>query len=336
MKAAQITKYGQQVEAEINEIATPQPAANEVLIKVSYAAVNPLEQLISSGSVKFIQNYHFPLTIGNELSGVVTAVGAAVTAFNVGDQVYSRLPLPRIGAFAEYVAVAEAGVAKIPSTLDLAHAAAVPLTALTAYQIFNEIISVKPGESVFIPGGSGSFGQLAIPIAKSLGLRVLVSGNAAAEERTRAAGADDYFDYRVANYWEKLTKIDYVIDTLGVKELAHELQIIKPGGTLVSLRMGPNRTYAVANHLPAWKRLVFGMVGRKIDRQARAAGASYRFVFVRSDGAALAKISQLVAARQIVPAIDPHHFTLAQVNEALALVANGRLQGKVLLDLTQG
>ena len=159
----------------------------------------------------------------------------------------------------------------------------------------------------------------------------MVSGNARGEETATAMGISQYFNYKKENYWEKLTPVDYVIDTIGKRELAHELSVLKPGGRLLSLRMGPNRRFAQDHQLSLAKTLLFSMAGTQLDRQAKKAGVQYHFIFVRSDGAQLAKITEIVERENIVPAIDPTEFKLAQVNDALALVANGRTKGKVLI-----
>jgi len=331
MQAAQLDKYDKQFKLVVRDIPTPTPSANEVLVKVRYAAVNPLEMLIGTGSVKLIQNYQMPVTMGNEISGEVMGVGANVDDYQVGDAVYARLPLPQQGGFAEYVAVDQAALAPMAKTLDFAHAAAVPLTGLTAYQGLHEELGAKSGQSVMIPGGSGSFGQMAIPLAKQMGLEVSVSGNAGAREGVMDLGATNYFDYRQENYWEKLAPVDYVIDTIGPKEFAHELQVLKPGGRVLSLRMGPNRQFAKDHQLSWWKTALFTLAGRNFDKQAASVGADYRFIFVRSDGEQLREITQVVEENQIEPAIDPTVFHLTDINQALDLVANGRPKGKVLI-----
>lgn len=118
------------------------------------------------------------------------------------------------------------------------------LLALWRRQANTEELHAKPGETLFIPGGSGNFGQMAVPIAKALGLRVIASGNGPAKETVLSAGADQYIVYTEENYWEILSGVDYIIDTLGEKEFAHELSILKEGGILLSLRTAPNKSYA--------------------------------------------------------------------------------------------
>lgn len=334
MKAVQIQRYSKNIDPVLREIPIPKIADTEVLVRVKAAAVNPVELLIVTGSVRLIQDYSMPLTLGNECSGVVEQVGASVTEFQVGEAVYARLPVRTLGGFAEYVSVPQSTLAKMPAGCDFAAAAAIPLTGLTAWQCLTEELEAKAGETVLIPGGSGSFGEMAVPLAKALGLHVTVSGNARAQERFLALGADQYLNYRKENYWEVLPPVDYVIDTLGEGELNQELSVLKPGGRLVSLRMGPNRAFAAKKQFPAWKRLLFSLAGARYDSAARKQGKEYRFLFVREDGAQLRTITKIVEHNGITPRIDPHVFTLETARDALQLVAEGHPDGKVILQIS--
>ena len=331
MKAAQLDRYARKARLVVREIPVPEPAADEVLIKVRTAAVNPLELLIASGSIRLIQSYRLPQTLGNECSGVVERIGSQVRAFRPGDAVYTRLPLERIGAFAEYVAVAETAVAKMPAGYAFDVAAAIPLTGLTAWQGLVEVLDARPAQRLLIPGGSGSFGQMAVPIARDLGLRVLVTGNERSREEFLAMGVERYMDYRKENYWEEISGVDLVIDTLGAGEFEHELSVLKPGGRLLSLRAVPNGEFARRSGFRWYKRVLFSLAGMKYDRAARRQGKEYRFMFVHADGGALRRITEIVERNHITPAVDPHHFTLDQINDALQLVARGSLQGKVII-----
>lgn len=333
MKAVQINGYSKSIQTILRDIPRPEPMDSEVLIQVKAATVNPLELLILTGSVKLIQDYTMPLTLGNECSGIVEEVGRKVTGFQKGDRVYTRLPLHKIGAFAEYVAVDQNAIAKMPEGYDFNTAAAIPLTGLTAYQAIVEELEAKPGETLLIPGGSGSFGQMAVPIAKALGLRVIVTGNPWAKEQFLSMGVDRYMDYKQENYWEQLSDIDYVIDTLGAAELEHELAVLKQGGRLVSLRTGPNKTFAVKHHVSGLKKLLFTLAGSKYDKAAGKQGKEYRFLFVRSNGAQLQKITEIVEQQRIRPAIHSRIFSLSQANEALQLVSKGPINGKVIIQL---
>ena len=198
---------------------------DEVLVRVKAAAVNPVDILNLKGSVRLIQDYKMPLTMGNECSGVVEKIGSKVKRFHLGDKVYSRIPIKTLGAFAEFVSIKESALAHMAHGLDYDTAAAIPLTGLTAYEAMTEELKAKPGESLFIPGGSGSFGQMAVPI-----LSVVVSGNKWAKEAITALGAERYIVYTEENYEEVLPPLDYVIDTLGEREFEKELSILRKGG----------------------------------------------------------------------------------------------------------
>ena len=163
--------------------------------------------------------------MGNECSGVVEKIGSKVKRFNLGDKVYSRVPLETLWAFAEFVSIKESALAHIAHGLDYDTAAAIPLTGLTAYEAITEELKAKPGESLFIPGGSGSFGQMAVPI-----LSVVVFGNKWAKETITALEAERYIVYTEENYEEVLPPLDYVIDTLGEREFEKELSILRKGG----------------------------------------------------------------------------------------------------------
>ena len=225
MKAAQIERYSKEIKVKINDIPIPSIKEDEVLVRVKAAAVNPVDILNLKGSVRLIQDYKMPLTMGNECSGVVEKIGSKVKRFNLGDKVYSRVPIETLGAFAEFVSIKESALAHMAHGLDYDTAAAIPLTGLTAYEAITEELKAKPGESLFIPGGSGSFGQMAVPI-----LSVVVSGNKWAKEAITALGAERYIVYTEENYEEVLPPLDYVIDTLGEREFEKELSILRKGG----------------------------------------------------------------------------------------------------------
>lgn len=331
MKAAQIKKYTKGIKVSVNEVFIPEPNENEVIIKVMAAAVNPLDILQLTGSVRLIQDYRMPLTLGNECSGIVEKTGNNVKDFRAGDRVYTRFPINRIGAFAEYAAVDREAMAKMPSGYDFVTAAAIPLAGLTAYQGLIEELEVQAGKTLLITGASGSFGQVAVPIAKSMGLRVIVTGNTRSKDKLLKMGVDQYIDYKKENYWEVLSDVDYVIDTLGANEFEHELSVLKKGGRLLSLRTAPNRMFAKRNGFSWLKTVLFTLAGSKFDSVARKQGKEYRFMFVRSSGDQLKRVTEIVEKYHIMPDIESRTFSLSQVNEALELMANGKLNGKIII-----
>ena len=331
MKAAVLTQYDKNGrKLEIQEVEKPSPRENEVLVKVFTAAVNPLDNMIIRGEVKLIVPYSLPLIMGNEFAGQVEAVGSAVKHFKAGDRVYGRMPLSKIGAFAEYAAVEEGALALIPDYLSYDEAATVPLTALTAMQAF-EIMQPKTGESVFISGGTGSLGAMTIPIAKSLGLTVFTNGSGDNAERVEKLGVDRFIDYKKENYADVLKDVDYVLDTLGDRELPNEFKVLKKEGRLVSLRGLPNGRFAKRAGLSFLKQLLFGFAGRKYDKMAEAKGQSYDFLFVHEDGAQLEKIGELFSSERPLETSVDTVFSLEEVNEALDKVKQGKSKGKTIL-----
>ena len=330
MKAAWLERYSkEEPHLTVGEQPVPGLGAKDVLLRVGVAAVNPLDNMIAHGEVKAIVPYKTPLIMGNECVGVVEKTGASATKFRPGERVYCRLPLSRIGAFAEYVAVDEAALARTPEYLSDEEAAAVPLTALTAMQAL-ELMDAQAGKTIFIPGGTGSFGAMAIPLAKARGLTVITNGSAKNAERVTALGVDRFIDYKKEDYAAALSDVDYVIDSLGGAEVERQLSILKRGGKLVSLRGGPNKAFGQRVGASPLMRLAFAFVGRKVDALAAKNGRSYDFIFVHSDGAQLAEASDILEKHGVRPAVDGV-FALDEVNAALKKVAGGGSAGKTVI-----
>lgn len=153
------------------------------------------------------------------MAGVVVEVGTGVQDFKIGDLVYTMPPLDTMGAFAEYVAVDASIVAKMPTNLLFKEAAAVPLSALTIIQAL-DILDAQQCSKLLISGGTGGFGQIAIPYAKSQGLFVTVSGSGSARALANRLGADEFIDYETQDYTDILGDYDYVIDTRVVSEIS--------------------------------------------------------------------------------------------------------------------
>ncbi|MET3557459.1 NADPH:quinone reductase-like Zn-dependent oxidoreductase [Streptococcus rupicaprae] len=330
MKAAQHKIYNKQnIALDLVEVDKPQISGNQVLIRVTAAGVNPLDNMISRGEVKMIVPYKLPQIAGNEVVGLVEAVGNQVSQFQVGDRVFGRLPLDNIGAFAEYVAVEATAFAKVPAYLTDVEAAAVPLTALTIMQAL-ELMGAQAGKTIFISGGTGGVGGMAIPIAKAKGLTVITNGAGDNAERVLALGADRFIDYKAEDYTQTVNGVDYVLDTLGGDETEKQMTIMRQGGHLVSLRAMPNGAFAKCMNLPKWKQVLFGLVGRKFDQMAKKYGVYYDFIFVKSNGEQLQEVADILAQRQIKPSIDTV-YPFEEVNAALDKVANGRSRGKTVL-----
>lgn len=329
MKAAVLNKKNEDL--EIKEVPMPEIDEDDVLVKVKYAGVNPIDNMIVREEVKLITPYKYPLVMGNEFSGIVEKTGSSVTDFTEGDRVYARMPLNKIGAFAEYVAINKYAIAKIPDYLKFDEAACVPLTALTAIQAF-ELMNPSKGEKIFISGGTGSLGAMAIPIAKDLGLHIITSGSEKNRQRVMDLGVSEFIDYKTQDYSEILSDVDYVLDTLGESELEKEFKILKPGGILVSLKGLPNEEFAKRMGLSTVKKLLFKFAGRKFDKLASKKNQKYYFLFVESNGKQLEQVSRIFEEKNIKPSIDTI-FELSDVNKAMDKVDKGGSKGKTLIKI---
>jgi oxidoreductase, zinc-binding dehydrogenase family protein len=276
--------------------------------------------------------YKLPTISGNEFVGIVHKVGSKVSKFKINDRVFARLPLDKIGAFAEYVAVDENALAIVPQYLSDIEAAAIPLTALTIMQSL-DLMKAESGKTIFISGGTGSVGAMAIPIAKAKGLTVITNGSADNKERVLELGASRYIDYKTEDYTKVLSDVDYVLDTLGGDETKKQLQILRKGGKLVSLRAMPNGDFAKRMNLPKWKQLILGLAGSKFDKLADKYGVSYDFIFVESNGRQLQEVADIFESLKIQPSIDTV-YSFDDINAALDKVANGRSKGKTIITMT--
>ena len=334
MKAVQIDNYSKTIDSvKIREVSIPEIKPDEVLVRVKSVGINPVDNMITRGEVKLITPYSFPLTTGNELAGVIEKTGEKVTEFKEGDRVFSRLPTNKIGAFAEYVAINKKDLAKIPEYLSFNEAAAIPLTALTAYQAL-DILQLKSGETLFISGGSGGFGAMAVPLAKARGIKVITNGSLENKERVLALGAEQFLDYKTEDYAQLLHDVDGVIDTIGGKDTEKQFSILKQGGKLVSLKGMPNGRFAKKMGLPLWKQWVFGFAGRSFDNMAKKRNQEYHFIFVQSNGEQLSEIAKVLEENQIRPSIDSI-YSFEDIAKALVKVDKGSSKGKTIVEISK-
>lgn len=332
MKAFFIERYGQQTGA-IGEVPEPTVGAHDVLIQVHAASVNPLDSKIRSGAFKPILPYALPLVLGNDLAGIVLRVGAAVTRFKAGDEVYARPPESRIGSFAERIAVHQDALALKPANLDMTEAASIPLSALTAWQVLVTSAQLKPGQKVLIHAGSGGVGTLAIQLAKHLGAFVATTTSSANVEWLKALGADRVIDYTREDFASELRDYDVVLNSLGADVLEQSIKVLKPGGQLISISGPPTAEFAQEQGLSWGLRQVMRLLSSGIRRKARKQGVSYRFLFMRADGAQLQAITALIESGAIKPVID-RTFPFQQTADALSYVEQGRAKGKVVVTVS--
>ncbi len=332
MKAFLIDHYGKNETGRIDDVPTPSLRDDDVLIRVHAASVNALDTKIRRGEFKVILPYRLPLILGNDLAGTVERVGASVHQFKPGDEVYARPDDDRIGTFAEFIAVKSTSVALKPSNVTMVEAASLPLVALTAWQALVETAQLKPGQKVFIQAGSGGVGSVAIQLAKHLGAFVATTTSTPNVAWVKDLGADVVIDYRQQDFATELHGYDVVLNSLGKDELQRSLQILKPGGHLVSISGPPTPRFAAARGLACPLKQVMRLLSLGIRRKAKLKGVTYSFVFMRADGAQLSTITSLVESGAIAPVID-RVFPFQDAQGALAHVESGRAKGKVVVEL---
>ncbi|MFI8082140.1 NADP-dependent oxidoreductase [Kitasatospora sp. NPDC086009] len=307
MKAiTQYTYGGSDVLREV-ETERPEPGPSEVLVRVRAAGMNPTDW-------KHRQNPGFldrlPLVLGWDVSGVVEAVGPGVTIHRPGDEVFGMLPYPYgVGAFAEYAVAPARALVRKPAGVDHVQAGAIPLAALTAWQVLVDAAGVRPGERVLIHAAAGGVGHLAVQIAKTRGAYVIGTASAPKHALLRELGADELIDYRTEDF-TRIAPVDLVLDTIGGDTAIRSLDTLKPGGRLISIALGA---------LPA-----------DLAELAAARGVEAVPLLVEADQAGMRAIAGLVEAGELRAVVEAV-FPLADAAKGHDLGDTGRVTGKVVL-----
>ena len=330
MKAFIIDRYGGADRVRAGETPEPAVAENDVLVQIHAAGVNPVDSKIRNGEFKQILPNRLPLILGNEAAGVVVRVGSRVRRFKPGDEVYARPDKGRIGAFAEFIAIAEGDVAHKPKTLTMEEAASIPLVGLTAWQALFERANLKKGQKVLIHAGSGGVGTFAIQLAKHVGAVVATTTSAANFDLVKRLGAHIAIDYRKDDFETILHDYDVVLNSLGPETLEKSLRVLKPGGKLISISGPPDPDFA--NEIDAsWiLSLAMRLLSYRIRRKARRRHVGYSFLFSRASGDQLREIGSLIDSGVIRPVVD-RVFPFESTKEAMAYVETGRAKGKVVV-----
>lgn len=332
MKAFILDRYGKKQPFRLGDVPEPAPGPDDVLVEVEAAGLNLLDSKLRAGEFKPILPYKTPLVLGHDLAGMVVKVGANVRRFKPGDAVYARPRDFQIGAFAQRIAVHKGDVALKPSNLSMEQAAGIPLVGLTAWQALVELAQIRPGQKVLIHAGSGGVGTFAIQLAKHLGATVATTTSAANADLVKDLGADIVIDYRSQQFEDELSGYDVVLNSLDAKTLEKSIDVLKPGGKLISISGPPDPAFAKAQGLNGVLRFVLRLLSAGIRRKAKRAGVDYSFLFMRADGAQLGAITGLIAEGAIRPVMD-RTFPFEKLNDAFAYIETGRVKGKVVVSL---
>ncbi len=329
MRAARIHTYGDADVFQIDDVDKPTPSPNDLLVRVRAASVNPIDWKIRMGSQQAFIRYKLPWILGLDVSGEVEAVGARVTGFEVGDEVYSVTDYQRPGSYAEYMLVDAKIAARKPKNLSHEQAAAVPLAGLTAWQCLVTTAKIKAGDKVFIQAGSGGVGTLAIQIAKAKGAEVTTTCSTRNVELCEALGADRVVDYTQEDYAEVVRDQDIVLDSLGGEDRAKALACLRKGGRHVSIvsDIPPNvkRYGTLLGPVIAVLKMIWFAIVALFTRRVRS-----HFVLQRPNGDHLDSMARLIETGEITPRIDSTH-DLSEIAHAHRLSESKRAQGKIIV-----
>ncbi|MGH1342464.1 MAG: NAD(P)-dependent alcohol dehydrogenase [Nannocystales bacterium] len=319
MRAAIRTQYGQPEVLKIAEIDRPECEEDEVLVEVRSAAVNPYDWHGMTGTpyiTRMGSGWSKPKDtgLGVDVSGVVTAVGAQVSDFAVGDEVFGCAD----GAYAEFVAAKADSLARKPANTPFDEAAAVPVAALAALQGLRDHGKLQSGQRVLVNGASGGVGTFAVQLAKHLGATVTGVCSASNARMVRSLGADHVVDYTTEDFTETASAYDVIFDNMGNRKMSEIKRCLSPSGCYVVVG-GPKRPI-----LGPLLHMIKAMVSFMFGSQRAAAFMTQR---KRADLEFLADLLSAGALRSVVETKYP----LDQVGMAMTHLATGHAKGKLVL-----
>lgn len=326
-----IDRYGK-VPMRLAEMPTPEVGEYEVLAEIHAASINPVDFKIRDGKVKLLLKYKMPLILGNDFSGVVAKVGAKVTRFKVGDEIYARPRKSKIGTFAEYIAIHEEDIALKPKNLSFEEAASIPLVGLTTYQALADIMQLQKGQKILIQAGAGGVGTFAIQLAKIMGAFVSTTASEAGTNLVKSLGADEIINYRTEKFEEKLKNYDAVFDTLGGEILEKSFGVLKSGGKIVSVSGLPNARFGREYGSGFFKTLLFSALTHKLTVLEKKHHVQYSFLFMKPSGEQLRTIANYIEAGKIIPMID-RVYPFENAQEAMEYAETGRAKGKIIVKI---
>jgi NADPH:quinone reductase-like Zn-dependent oxidoreductase len=303
MKALRIHDFGTTRQVVLEDERLTAPGSGYVGVRIEAASVNPLDLKILAGYMQAVFPIRFPYTLGTDFAGTVEAVGAEVIGFKLGDRVVGRLVPTRGGAFAQSALVPLHTFCRIPESMSYEQAAALPTAAGSAWLALFGVANLQAGQSVLIHAAAGGVGSFAVQFAKRAGAYVMATASSQNHALVKELGADEVIDYRREDFTTRCRNVDVVIDTIGGDTGERSWQVIKAGGTLVSL----------ADHA--------------IQSRGDIRG---EFVFFNNDAVALEQIVKLFESQQLQVILDTIH-PLEEGRAALEQVAHGHARGKVII-----
>lgn len=298
-------QFGAAAVLRTDEVEYSQPDASQVLIGVKAASINPVDFKIRKGEYPAVQEDRLPYTLGRDVSGIVEKRGAQANLFEIGDEVLGMVDIGG-GGYAEKAVLNQRAITLKPRSIDHAHAAAIPLAGLTAWQGLCRYGDLKAGQSILIHGGSGGVGHFAIQFAKVIGARIFTTVSTDNVTFARSLGADVVIDYKKERFDDLAPGLDMVFDLIDGETRERSWKLLKRGGILVTTLTEPSQHTA--------KR--FGV-------------RALRYT-VEADGDELSDIVGLVASGKVKPHIQ-RTYALQEASSALAAVERGGTVGKIVL-----
>ncbi len=266
MKAVRVLEYGGPL--VLSDVPTPTIARDEILVKIKSTAVNHVDLVKAAGTARQVLPIDLPWIPGHEFSGVVERIGSDVAAWAPGDAVFGT----GMGAYAEYLAVKPALIARKPSNLSFEEAASVPVAAQTAWQGIFTHGHLEKGQTILIHGGAGAVGAYAVQLGFHAGATVIATASGDDEAYLDSIGASRVIDYREAQFEKVLReKVDVVFDLVGGDAQKQSFLVLKEGGHLVSAVQPVSQEEAAMHHVSGvMMRLapsgdVVGRIGRLLE-----------------------------------------------------------------------
>jgi NADPH:quinone reductase-like Zn-dependent oxidoreductase len=324
MKAVVYNEYGPPDVLRLAEVAKPTPKEHEILVKVRAAAVNPLDWHFIRGEPSVMRLFGKPKgrTPGADVAGVVEAVGAKVTQFRAGDEVFGAC---RSGSFAEYACGPEERFAPKPKALSFERAAAIPVAGVTALRALRDQGRVQPGQSVLINGAAGGVGTFAVQLAKALGADVTGVCSTRNVELVRSIGAARVIDYTAEDFTRQAQRYDLILGVAGNATVADMRRALAPNGQLVVVGGGVGRDPNSAITVPGMLALMITSLFSRLGRQRVSMFVASQ---IRKDE--LEFIANLAAAGKVTPVIE-RSYSLADAAEAVRHIEAGHARGKVIV-----
>jgi len=315
MKTAIINRFGPPEVLEITDIETPVPNEDEILIKIKFAGINPVDTKVRSGKSGVSKNLQLPAILGWDVSGTIESVGKNVSDFKKGDEVFGCIGFPGLGkTYAEFATADPKLVTKKPANISFEEAAAVPLAGLTAYQAINEHLKVAEGQKILIQAAAGGVGHLAVQFAKLNGAFVAGTASGDNEDFLKSLGVDQFINYKNEKFEDVFENGDAILDAMGGDILYRCFSCVKRGGRVLCL---PSST----KNDP------------KAIEMAKQHDVQMIWPMMHPDGEEMDKIARLLEQKKLKVKVDKV-FNLDEIAEAHKAIETHSTDGKVIVKIS--